>query len=401
MAAAAPAAPEPVEMFLAHLELEKGYSPATVASYGNDVMQFEEVLRREGLSLAEPGAVQRRHVQRFLADLHRQGTRKSSMGRKLSALRSFFRFCARMRLIQALPTEGVANPKTEKRHPDLLNVDQAFALLDTAAAPKALGAPSSKASGASSTKTLGASSAAKPRIKGAAPARKTAGASPGGPPGPASAPKPPSPSPIGPTEAAPALTAVSPDVLPNASPAPAAASSGLFPGKAEALRARDVCLAEILYGSGLRVSEALSLNAGRVRADAEAVRVTGKGGRERLAPLTDSAQAALTAWLALRPLLAAEGEHALFVGSRGKRLNRREAQRIIEALCLQAGLPQPVSPHGLRHSFATHLLEAGADLRSVQELLGHARLATTQRYTHLNLAHLMAVYDKAHPKAKK
>ena len=127
----------------------------------------------------------------------------------------------------------------------------------------------------------------------------------------------------------------------------------------------------------------------------------GKGGKERIAPLTETAREALALWLERRPRLAEEGETALFVGARGRRLNRREAQRIIEALCRQAGLPQAVSPHGLRHSFATHLLDAGADLRSVQELLGHARLATTQRYTHLNLAHLMAVYDKAHPKAGK
>ena len=299
---------ESVEMFLAHLEFEKGYSPATVTAYGKDVLQFEEVLTRQGLSLAEPAGVTKRQIQSFLADLHRQGMNKVSMGRKLSALRAFFRFCARMRLITALPTEGVGNPKTEKRHPDLLNVDQAFALLGQTNNGKAENTP--------------------------------------------------------------------------------------------ALAARDLCLAEILYGSGLRISEALSLDAGRLSAGSETLRVLGKGGKERLAPLTDSAREALAAWLELRPVLAPARERALFVGVRGSRLNRREAQRIIETLCRRAGLPQTLSPHGLRHSFATHLLEAGADLRSVQELMGHARLTTTQRYTHLNLSHLMAVYDKAHPKAK-
>jgi len=309
----APPIPEAVEMFLAHLELEKGYSPATVAAYGKDVLQFEAVLVRQGRSLADPAGVTRRQIRSFLADLHRQGMNKASMGRKLSALRSFFRFCARMRMITALPTEGVGNPKTEKRHPDLLNVDQAFALL------------------------------------GQVDHGKTGD---------------------GATENTPALAA------------------------------RDLCLAEILYGSGLRISEALALDVGRLSAESESLRVLGKGGKERLAPLTDSARTALAAWLELRPALAPAGERALFVGVRGARLNRREAQRIIEALCRRAGLPQAVSPHGLRHSFATHLLEAGADLRSVQELMGHARLTTTQRYTHLNLSHLMAVYDKAHPKAK-
>ena len=324
--------PEPVEMFLAHLELEKGYSPATVAAYGKDVLQFEGVLSRQGHSLAAPEQITKRHVQSFLADLHRQGMSKTSMGRKLSSLRSFFRFCARMRMVPSLPTEGVGNPKTEKRHPDLLNVDQAFSLLDNAAGPK-----------------------------------QTAGA--------------------------------------TRQPAPPSSGGGSEAGpetqKHAAVSARDLCLAEILYGSGLRISEALSLDAGRLSGASETLRVLGKGGKERLAPLTDTAREALAAWLELRSVLAPAGERALFVGVRGKRLGRREGQRIVEELCRRAGLPQPVSPHGLRHSFATHLLEAGADLRSVQELMGHARLTTTQRYTHLNLSHLMAVYDKAHPKAQK
>jgi integrase/recombinase XerC len=149
----------------------------------------------------------------------------------------------------------------------------------------------------------------------------------------------------------------------------------------------------------LRVSEALGLDARGIQAGVEVLRILGKGKKERLCPLTDTAREALALWISLRSRLAAAGESALFVGLRGKRLNRREAQRIIEALCRRAGLPQTVSPHALRHSFATHLLEAGADLRSVQELMGHSRLATTQRYTHLTLAHLTAVYDKAHPLA--
>lgn len=313
--------PETVAMFLAHLKLEKDYSPATIAAYANDVMQFEDLLSRRGLSLASPETIGKRDVQGFLAELHRLGMSKSSMGRKLSSLRSFFRFCARMCLVGTLPTQGLGNPKTDKRHPGVLNVDQAFALLDAG----------HETPPAAATET----------------------------------------------------------------PAPEAR------GREEALTARNLCLAELLYGSGLRISEALSLNTGRISGEAEAVRILGKGGKERLAPLTDTAREALAKWLELRPRLAPEEEKALFVGRRGKRLNRREAQRIIELLCKKAGLPQGISPHGLRHSFATHLLEAGADLRSVQELMGHARLSTTQRYTHLNLAHLMSVYDKAHPKAGK
>ena len=298
-----------------------------------------------------PGRIGKRQLQGFLADLHRQGMSKTSMGRKLSSLRSFFRFCARMRMVASLPTEGIGNPKTEKRHPTLLNVDQAFALL---------GAATERTEGEKKGRNLGARTQTSQKEK-----------------------RPDFPH--------------GPD---GSAPAPDEAKAVPEKRTARAVGARDLCLAEILYGSGLRISEALSLNAGRLSGASETLRILGKGGKERLAPLTDTAREALAAWLELRPELAPPGERALFVGVRGARLGRREAQRIIEDLCRRAGLPQALSPHGLRHSFATHLLEAGADLRSVQELMGHARLTTTQRYTHLNLAHLMAVYDKAHPKAK-
>lgn len=354
--------PAPVEMFLAHLEMEKGYSPATVEAYDNDVMQFEEVLARRGLSLASPESIGKRDVQSFLADMHRQGMSKTSMGRKLSSLRSFFRFCARMRMIRVLPTQGIGNPKTDKRHPGVLNVDQAFALL----------AAKDEQSGASRI-TAPPASACPPEKQHAPETRKR----------------------IPKEQHAIDLSTHLPEKLHDAE------DSNLTPERESARKARDVCLAELLYGSGLRISEALALNAGRIHAESESVRILGKGGKERLAPLTDTARESLGVWLAERGVLAATGERALFVGMRGKRLNRREAQRIIESLCRKAGLPQTISPHGLRHSFATHLLEAGADLRSVQELMGHSRLTTTQRYTHLNLAHLMAVYDKAHPKSEK
>lgn len=342
-----PRPPETVEMFLAHLELEKGYSPATVAAYGRDVMQFQELLARRGLSLAEPEKISRRHIQAFLADMHRQGINKNSVGRKLSSLRAFFRFCARLRLLAVLPTEGVSNPKTEKRHPAFVNVDQAFALLDAGRKDQDRERAKSPAADGGGEEKNGA----------AARKRNSAGSRP---------------------------------------------DKG-DPEKARAMEVRDLCLAELLYGSGLRVSEALSFDVhgiSRLSVESGAVRVLGKGNKERYAPLTEASRNSLELWLAQRPLLAPPGERALFVGARGKRLNRREAQRIIKELCRRAGLPQAISPHGLRHSFATHLLEAGADLRSVQELMGHARLVTTQRYTHLNLAHLMAVYDKAHPRAK-
>lgn len=313
------AAAETVAMFLAHLEMEKGYSGATVTAYGEDLRQFADFTAAQGLSLDAPSSVTSAHIRAFMADMHRLGLSKTSMGRKLSSLRTFFRFCARLRLVTTLPTDGIRNPKQEKRHPKVLNVDQTFALLN-AAAPPETGTP-----------------------------------------------------------------------------------------KRHALAARDLALAELLYGSGLRISEALSLNTAQImvpgtpsphgNADA-CVRVLGKGGKERVVPLSGASVSALAAWLAERPSLAQAGEKALFVGSGGSRLSRRVAARAIEDLCKKAGLPETISPHALRHSFATHLLENGADLRSLQELLGHSRLTTTQRYTHLDLARLTRVYDAAHPKSE-
>ncbi len=319
-----PGASPGLRAFSTFLAVEKGYSQATTEAYLRDIAQFATLTAPDGVDLNTPALITRRHVQRWLMALNREGVGRASMGRKLSALRTFFRFLLRRGEISALPTQGIANPKAERRHPRFLNVDQAQTVL-----------------------------------------RKEAGGLSGNPPDPA-------------------------------------------------LLARDLALAELLYGSGLRISEALALDLKHFRPGDAHVRVMGKGGKERLAALTEAAQEALAAWLAVRsavagraakdknePDSAAPSEQALFLGARGARLDRRQAQRIIAGLCLRAGLGQTVSPHGLRHSFATHLLEAGADLRAVQELLGHARISTTQRYTHLNLSKLMEVYDQAHPRAVK
>lgn len=180
------------------------------------------------------------------------------------------------------------------------------------------------------------------------------------------------------------------------SPAVGAAAAD---GSVEACR--DLALAELLYGSGLRVSEALGLDLDDVDVAQGIVRVMGKGGKQRLAPLSDASRERLRDYQRRRGELApALTEKALFLGSRGARLNRRQAGRIIDALAQEAGLAKHAHPHMLRHSFATHLLESGADLRSVQELLGHARLTTTTRYTHLDLARIMRIYDKSHPRSE-
>lgn len=315
--------PRNVEDFLSWMALQKGFSPATVAAYRSDLEQFEDWLHREQHTLARPAELEKYHFRDFSAYLFHEGQARSSIGRKLSALRSFYRYLMKMGRIDANPAKLVRNPKRELRHPVALNVDQMFALLDEASME------SGGEAGLEGSK----------RAEGA---------------------------PADPTHAA---------------------------------HARDLALAELLYGSGLRISEALNLDVDDIDPASSVVRVMGKGSKERIAPLSDTSVRALFLWLRVRALLAPAEEKALFVGKRGGRLNRRQAARILDELRESAGLPQHLSPHTLRHTFATHMLENGADLRAVQELLGHSRLATTERYTHITMDHLMRVYDKAHPRS--
>ena len=294
---------ELVQGFLAYLSVEKGYSDATIRSYGTDLEQFQDHLKTKKRSLESPGRITRDHVRGFLAELHRRQLSKTSMGRKLSSLRAYFKYLMRHKQIFKDPMSGIRNPKQEKRHPQVLNVDQAVSLMEAA---------------------------------------------------------------------------VEPD------------PEGL----------RDIALAEVLYGSGLRISEAIGLDMNDV--DSDLIRVVGKGNKERIVPLSDAAIKRIRRYMEQRHALLKDdySEQALFLSVRaGKRLDRRQANRVVAKLGKIAGLPKDVHPHMLRHSFATHMLEAGADLRSVQELLGHENLTTTQRYTHLDMQRIMQVYDQAHPRA--
>lgn len=163
------------------------------------------------------------------------------------------------------------------------------------------------------------------------------------------------------------------------------------------LGARDQMMLELLYGSGLRVSELAGLNRQDVDSEGTLLRVRGKGNKERLVPLTKYAIEAIQAYLQKR-----EDQHvALLLNYQGSRLSTRSIRRILDKIALEAGLTQHLHPHMLRHSFATHLLDGGADLRSVQELLGHAKLSSTQIYTHLTRERLREVYEQSHPRAKK
>lgn len=280
---------------------QKGASNASIQAYANDLRQFGEFLCNSQL-INNIEDINFRSLENFVGQLFRKGQSKSTICRKLAALRSFFFYLDSHGKIAVNPAKRIANPKQSRPFPAFLNVDETFALLDST-------------------------------------------------------------------------------------------------NEETHLQLRDKALIELLYGSGLRISEALALNIGDIDPEDLQIKVMGKGSKERLVPLSDTFRAVLKKWLKVRHNIALNSENALFVGSRGKRLNRQEAARITNRLCNEAKLGHSVSPHGLRHSFASHLLSNGADLRSVQELLGHKRLATTERYTHISIGQLIKAYDMAHPRS--
>jgi integrase/recombinase XerC len=169
------------------------------------------------------------------------------------------------------------------------------------------------------------------------------------------------------------------------------------PDVATPLGVRDRAWLELLYASGLRIGELVGIDVDDVELRARLVKVRGKGSKERIVPFGSKAEEALRAWMSAREVQP--DQHALFTNYRGERITARSVRRLFERYVRGAALRAGVSPHTLRHSFATHLLNAGADLRGIQELLGHASLSTTQKYTHLNDWQLIAVYRKAHPRA--
>ena len=172
------------------------------------------------------------------------------------------------------------------------------------------------------------------------------------------------------------------------------------PDGSKPLGVRDRAWLELLYASGLRISELVGIEIDDLELKARLVKVRGKGSKERIVPFGSKAEQAVRAWLLVRPTFATDSEeNALFVNYRGAKITTRSVRRLFDTYVRRASLHAGVSPHTLRHSFATHLLNAGADLRGIQELLGHASLSTTQKYTHLNDWQLMAVYKKSHPRA--
>ncbi len=307
--------PSGVGLFLINLEFQKSMSEATVRAYATDLSEFEDFLQGQELSLQRVDQISKLHIQAFSAQLFHKKIAKSSIARKLSTLRSYFRYCMQKKIIKINPMASMPNPKQELHHPNMLNVDQTFQLLDNCKAEHLIDGENIN-------------------IK-------------------------------------------------------------------DSLYWRDIALMELLYGSGLRISEALGLDLIDYNENSNVIKVFGKGEKERMLPLSPPCKKAMDIWLKIRHNIVKDfKEQAIFVGKMGKRLNRRQANRILEEHTIKSGINAHISPHDLRHSFATHLLEGGADLRSVQELLGHSKIATTQRYTHLDMDALSRIYDSAHPLAK-
>jgi integrase/recombinase XerC len=330
-----------IEKYLQYLQSVRNSSPHTILNYGHDLGQFIAYLSPPGEQPPALPKITHLIIREFVGHLHEQGLEKSSIARKLAALRSFFKYCVRERMIKENPARLVPTPKLPKRIPSVLSAEEMNGFLNDLAGtgPAAAGGrlPAKKSEG------------------GAAQRRKAGG-------------------------------------------------EGL-------LLRRDRALLELLYASGLRVSELTGLNLEDMEQNERMLRVRGKGNKERIVPYGTKAQEALDKYWPLREqlLLQTSGSggvrrapprtNAVFLNYAGRRLTQRSVGRIVKKYVKLANINWDLHPHSLRHAFATHLLADGADLRAIQELLGHQSLSTTQKYTHASIRQLMEIYDKAHPHA--
>ncbi|HUK31920.1 MAG TPA: tyrosine recombinase XerC [Candidatus Acidoferrum sp.] len=349
---------EYIEKFVYHLENERNVSPHTIISYRTDLDQFLHYLSppedkdsestpsaRKSLS---PADIDHRLIREFMGYLHAGGNQKSTVARKLTSLRAFFKFCHREGIVRKNPAKLVATPKLPKRIPQVLPAGDMGNFLDQmGSAPKRL------LPHAGSDETAFASPSPRQK-KSAAQVRRRAGSSP-------------------------------------------------RENSREFLR-RDRAILEMLYSSGLRVSELTGLNLADIDRAQQILRIRGKGRKERIVPFGSKAFTALDAYLPIRAMIMKKARvrsdfEAVFLSSFGRRIATRSVQRIVSKYVREAGIGWNLHPHSFRHAFATHLLADGADLRSIQELLGHSSLSTTQKYTHATIRQLMEVYDKAHPRA--
>jgi integrase/recombinase XerC len=334
------------EKYLQYLHSVKNSSPHTILNYGKDLSQFLEYMSPPGAQPPALEAIKHTMIREFVAHLHDQGLEKSSVARKLAALRSFFKYCVREELLVENPARLVPTPKLPKRIPSVLSAEEMNGFLNHLA-------------------EIG------PAVdSGSKPVRKKG-----------------------------RVTAAE---IPAIATIPK--EDGLF------LR-RDRALLELLYAAGLRVSELTGLNLVDIDQKERVLRVRGKGNKERIVPYGSKAQEAMEKYWILRDELllqksAARGGRrgpphlqAVFLNYAGRRLTQRSVGRIVKKYVKLANINWDLHPHSLRHAFATHLLADGADLRAIQELLGHQSLSTTQKYTHASIRQLMEIYDKAHPHA--
>jgi integrase/recombinase XerC len=327
--------------YLQYMSSVRNSSPHTILNYGKDLSQFQEYLAPPGMHPPALTEITHSIIREFVGHLHDHGLEKSSIARKLAALRSFFKYCVREGMLKENPARLVPTPKLPKRIPSVLTAEEMNGFLNRLA-------------------EMGASASRRPE-----PLRKVSGA---------------------------ALLA------------PGLKGDGLF------LR-RDRALLELLYAAGLRVSELTGLNLVDIDQKERMLRVRGKGNKERIVPYGSKAQEALDKYWNLREELllqksAARGgrrgpahAQAVFLNYAGRRLTQRSVGRIVKKYVRLVNINWDLHPHSLRHAFATHLLADGADLRAIQELLGHQSLSTTQKYTHASIRQLMEIYDKAHPHA--
>jgi len=287
--------------FLSYLKYEKNASPLTIKSYKTDLSQLTSFMEERGASLRE---IDNLLLRGFLARLHERKDRKSTVARKLAAIRSFLQFCVDKKWLGDNPAKAVSTPKQERPMPSFLSEEEMANFLD-------------------------------------------------------------------------------------------------LPRSNKVLDLRDKALLELLYATGIRVSELVGISLEDVSFEEGLIRVKGKGKKERLLPFGRKAEASLRDYLRVRPSIhkGRIDEKALFLNYRGERLTPRSVERTIDKYIRVSALKRKISPHSLRHSFASHLLSRGADLRAIQELLGHESLATTQKYTHLDLAQLVKVYRKSHPRS--
>ncbi|MDN5326890.1 MAG: integrase/recombinase XerD [Moorella sp. (in: firmicutes)] len=293
---------ELVDQFLYYLVVERGLAENTLASYNSDLQQF--LLYLEGAGVKSPRDVTRGLLVAYLVKMQQDGRSPATISQHLAALKSFYHFLLRERLVESDPTANLESPRQSKKLPQVLTVAEVEKLLN------------------------------QPRTD---------------------------------------------------------TPAGL----------RDKAMLELLYATGLRVSELVSLNVDQVNLEGEFVRCLGKGSRERVVPMGQVACFYVRTYIenGRGKLIKRATEPALFVNHHGRRLSRQGCWKILKGYVRAANLKKDITPHTLRHSFATHLLENGADLRSVQELLGHADIGTTQIYTHLTRKKIREVYDHTHPRA--